>query len=319
LRKTVAEPRSAVPHTTSRHGLMHVLMFLATAFWSANIIAAKEAVPFLGAMTLAQLRLTGAAVLFALVILSPAVRARLRLTRRQWWVLALAAFNGLTLNQILFIGGLSRTSVAHTGLIVALGPVMVLVISCSLRLEPWTPLKVAGMAVSFTGVGILTVADTGGTTGAHWQGDVILVLGSLSFAIFTIQVKEISGQIDALTLNAVAFMMGAILMVPFSAHGLVQVRWQAVPARAWWSVLFMIVLGSVVAYLFYAIALGTLSASRVAAFCYLQPVIAAALGVMLLSEHISRQVIAGGVLILLGVYMTEVEQGREQAPLPEEE
>lgn len=316
MSRTVADAHSTGKQSSSRHGLMHVLMFLATFFWSANIIAAKEAVPAIGAMALAQLRLLGAAILFAFVFLAPSQRARLRLTRRQWWWLALAAFNGLTLNQILFIGGLSRTSVAHTGLIVALGPVMVLVISCTLRLEPWTALKVAGMAVSFSGVAILTITDTGGATGAHWQGDVILVGGSLSFAIFTIQLKEVAGQIDALILNAVAFIMGAVLILPFSARGLLLVRWGDIPPRAWWAVLFMIVFGSVVAYLFYAIALGALSATRVAAFCYLQPVIAAALGVLLLSEHISRQVIAGGVMILLGVYMTEQGQSGEETVVP---
>jgi drug/metabolite transporter (DMT)-like permease len=52
----------------------------------------------------------------------------------------------------------------------------------------------------------------------------------------------------------------------------------------------------------------------VAAFAYLQPVIAAALGVWLLGEALTGRVIGGGALILLGVYLTEHE-GQEGSSL----
>jgi drug/metabolite transporter (DMT)-like permease len=73
----------------------------------------------------------------------------------------------------------------------------------------------------------------------------------------------------------------------------------------------MVGLGTVVAYLIYAFALTELSASRVAAFAYLQPVVAALLGVWLLGERITLRVVAGGGLILLGVYLAERERGEE--------
>jgi drug/metabolite transporter (DMT)-like permease len=71
----------------------------------------------------------------------------------------------------------------------------------------------------------------------------------------------------------------------------------------------MVLLGTVAAYLFYAFALTELSASRVAAFAYLQPVVAALLGVWLLRERITLRVVAGGTLILLGVFLAERERG----------
>lgn len=67
----------------------------------------------------------------------------------------------------------------------------------------------------------------------------------------------------------------------------------------------LVIFGSVAAYLIYAFALSVLSASKAAAFAYLQPLTAVALGVWLLGEHISMREIAAGVLILLGVYLTE--------------
>jgi drug/metabolite transporter (DMT)-like permease len=286
-------------------------MFWGTVFWASNIVAGKEAVGGFSAMGLAQLRLAGAALLFAVLFLAWRGWPDLRLGRRQWLVLLGVAFNGLTLNQICFINGLARTSVAHTGLIVALGPVMTLALACSLRLEPLTLSKLLGMLISFVGVAMLTLGgqETGST--AHWQGDLIVLAGSASFAYYTIQVKEIANRYDTLTLNTLTFALGCALMIPFAARSVIHIRWAKVTPGAWGGLAFMVVLGTVVAYLFYAFALTELAASRVAAFNYLQPVVAALLGVWLLGEKITLPVIGAGALILLGVYLAERERGEE--------
>ena len=290
---------------------MHFLLFWGTVFWASNIVAGKEAVSGFSAMGLAQLRLAGATLLFAALFLAWRGRPELRLRGRQWIALTGVAFNGLTLNQICFINGLARTSVAHTGLIVALGPVMVLALSCLMRLEPLTLPKFLGMLVSFGGVAILTLGGEEAGSAAHWQGDLIVLAGSVSFAYYTIQVKEIANQYDALTLNTLTFALGALLMIPFAARSILNVRWANVTLGAWGGLAFMIVLGTVAAYLFYAFALTELAASRVAAFAYLQPVVAALLGTWLLGERVTLRVVTGGALILLGVYLAERERGEQ--------
>jgi drug/metabolite transporter (DMT)-like permease len=307
-----------VQHATAQahghsHALMHILLFWGTLFWASNIVAGKEAVNGFGAMGLAQLRLAAAALLFAALFLAWRGRPELRLSGRQWLVLTGVAFNGMTLNQICFINGLARTSVAHTGLIVALGPVMVLALSCLMRLEPLTLPKFLGMLISFGGVAILTLGGAERGSGAHWQGDLIVLAGSASFAYYTIQVKEIANRYDALTLNTLTFALGSLLMIPFAARSVLNIHWAKATLGAWGGLAFMVGLGTVVAYLFYAFALTDLSASRAAAFAYLQPVVAALLGVWLLGERITLRVVGSGALILLGLYLAERERGEEGA------
>jgi len=291
---------------------MHLAMLLVTFCWASNIVAGKEALTGFGPMALAQLRVSGAAVVYVAVLLGSRGWACLDLSFREWLRLGLVAVNGITLNQLMFIGGLARTSVAHTGLIVATGPVMVLVLACLLRLETLTVLKFAGMLISFGGVAVLTAEKARGANGGYWAGDLILLAGSAVFAYYTILVKEVAGRFDALTLNALTFGMGALLMLPFSAPSLLRVAWMHLPARAWSGLAYMVILGSVVPYLLFAWALTELAASRVAAFNYLQPVIATGLGIWLLAERLTTKVVAGGVLILVGVYLTERERGEEK-------
>jgi drug/metabolite transporter (DMT)-like permease len=291
---------------------MDFLMFIATFCWAANIIAGKLVLHSMSALALAQIRVTGATILFFVLFFLGRGRAALRLTRREWGFLALTAFFGITLNQLFFISGIGKTSAAHSGLIVALGPVMVLILSCALRLEALTALKTVGAAISLAGVGVLTAGKGAHTSGATWIGDALLLVGSAAFAYYTILLKEVADRYDALTLNTLVFGMGAVFMLPFGARAAARVSWMALSAEAWWGIAFMIILGSVVSYLIYAFALTKLTASRVAAFAYLQPVIAAGLGIWLLGEALSSRVIVGGVLILLGVYLAERERDEEK-------
>jgi drug/metabolite transporter (DMT)-like permease len=297
------------------HALMDFLMLIATFSWAANIVAGKLALHSMSAMALAQVRVTGATILFAIVFFMARGRAALRLTRCEWGFVALTAFFGITLNQIFFITGIGRTSAAHSGLIVALGSVMVLILSCALRLEPLTMLKTVGAVVSLVGVGFLTAGKGAHTSGATWLGDMLVLVGSAAFAYYTILLKEIADRFDALTINTLVFTFGSVFMLPFSVREIVRIPWRGLPAEAWGGIAFMVILGTVVSYLIFAFALTELTASRVAAFAYLQPVIAAGLGIWLLSEYLTLRIVVGGALILLGVYLAERERGEEK-PLP---
>ena len=294
------------------HRLMHVLMLVATFCWAGNIVAVKEALLGFGPLALTMLRVSGAGIIFMLLFLGWRNRPPVRLTRREWLMMALVAMTGVTFNQLFFIAGVSRSSVAHAGLIVALGPVMVLVLSCLLRLEALTVLKFLGMLISFGGVAVLTIGKVNHGAGGHLIGDMILLAGSGVFAGYTILMKEIASQYDAITLNTLAYVIGVLAMLPLGAHSLDGVRWVSVPPVAWVGLAFAIVFGSVVPYLIFTVAINELTASRVAAFSYLQPVIATALGIGMLGEKLTVKIILGGALILSGVYLTERERGEEQ-------
>lgn len=304
-----------MPARHKSHGLMHLLMLFVTICWASNIIAGKESLRCFGSLALAQLRVLGAAAIFSIAFVSSGRLRRLRLSRRDWRFLTAIGATGIALNQLTFIGGMARTSVAHTGLIVALGPVLVLIIAVMIGLESITASKLMGMLVAFSGVGILTLDKAGQGPGGHWVGD-LLMLGSIAvFAAYTILMKEVASDFDPLTLNTLAFGLGAIMMLPFCSHAVLMTNWASINRAAWGGLAFLVVFGSVISYSLFAYVMTELAASRVAAFNYLQPVIASALGIWVLSERLTSKVLIGGSLILLGVYLTERERGEEKEPV----
>lgn len=291
---------------------MHGLMLVATFCWAGNIVAIKDALDGFSVLALTGLRVTGATIIYGVLFFLIRKRLPRRLSLREWFMMGLVALCGVTFNQLFFIAGLSRSPVSHAGLIVALGPVMVLVLSCLMRLESLTVPKFVGMLIAFGGVAVLTTGKATPTHGAYWRGDLILLAGSAVFALYTILVKEVAVKYDALTLNALAYGIGLPLLLPFTAHASLNVRWESVAWHSWWGLGFAILLGSVVPYLLFAIVLTELTAARVAAFAYIQPVIATVFGVWLMHEHLTVKIVVGGILILGGVYLTERERGEER-------
>jgi drug/metabolite transporter (DMT)-like permease len=278
--------------------------------WGANIVAGKEALRGINPLALAEVRAGGTGILC--VVLIAVLRGRpglRRLFRAQWRSLLLVALFGITLNQIGFIGGLSRTSPDHAALVVAVTPALVLALSCLMRLEAFTALKTTGVALAFSGVALLAGTKAGGPNQPHLSGDLMMFAGCIMAAYYTILLKQRADVLDALSLTAIIFLEGAVMLLPVSALPLLHMNWRAVSMPAWWGLAFMIVVASVIAYTIYAFALTELTATRVAAFGYLQPIVATALGIWLLGERLTLRVVISGILILLGVHLTERERG----------
>jgi drug/metabolite transporter (DMT)-like permease len=69
--------------------------------------------------------------------------------------------------------------------------------------------------------------------------------------------------------------------------------------------LYMAAFSSVAAYLIFYYGLQYIPATRMSAFSYLQPPIATTMSWMLLGERVTLPLVAGGLVIFAGVYLTE--------------
>jgi len=284
--------------------VLYALIFLMVAFWSGNYIVGKIALREFTPLMLAGLRIGFAGVLILPVYGWERRRSLTRWTRQDVPLLLGLGVFGVTLNQLFFIVGLSRTSVAHSSIIIGLTPVLVLILASVRGLEGMTWRKAAGMAVALAGVAVLKAFEPAAGT-ATWLGDFFTFLTGLCFAIFTVFGKEVTMLHSSVTVNTFAYVGGAAALAPVtmweaSRHSLAHVS-----AAAWLSVLYMALFPSVIAYLIYYYALTHIAASRVSAFSYLQPVFATAMGVAILGERISASVIVGGLVIFCGIYLAE--------------
>lgn len=287
--------------------LLYPLILLMVGFWSGNYIVGKIALREFPPLLLISLRLAFAGVMILPLYWRERWREpeRTRVSWSDWPALLTLGIMGLSLNQLLFVVGLSRTSVAHSALIVGLIPIMVLLLAAMLKQEHLTFRKTMGMGIALAGVGILKAFEVRQEGGPTWLGDLYIFLSTLTFATFTVFGKRATKRYSAVTVNTFGYVGGGVTLLPVIFWGFSGFSYARVSTMAWASLLYMAIFPSVVAYLIYYYALKRIPASRVSAFSYLQPVLAMAMGVMILGERVTGSLLLGGTVIFSGVYLTE--------------
>jgi drug/metabolite transporter (DMT)-like permease len=97
---------------------------------------------------------------------------------------------------------------------------------------------------------------------------------------------------------------GAVLLVLSAVTGeFSSLHLGQVSARSWLALAYLIVIGSIVAFSAYGIAVRTLPTATVATYAYVNPVIAVLLGALILGENLTTMMIIGGVLIIGAVVL----------------
>ena len=283
---------------------LYSLLGLMLLFWSLNYIIGKIALREFPPVLLTCVRTTIAGAFILPIYLWRESGRRKTWAWHELRGLLLLGIFGVIANQLFFVLGLAWTSVGHAAIIMTLMPVMVLLLAAFVGQERITARKVAGMIVAATGVGALQLEKKSGSS-ATLLGDSFTFLCVVSLAIFTVRSKQIIERYGSLTINTVAYAGGALAIAPITIwlslrHGLGRVS-----AAAWWSVAYMSVFSSVLAYFIYSYALTHMPASRASAISYLQPLGATVLAVALLGEPVTGMLVIGGVLVLAGVFVTE--------------
>jgi drug/metabolite transporter (DMT)-like permease len=291
--------------------VLYALISAMVLLWSANFIVAKVALREFPPLLLGAMRIGLAGVFLAPVywLKAHASGKGIRPDRGLSLLIFLAACN--VGNQLLFLIGLKRTSVAHSSLIIGMGPIFILVIAAIIGLERITLRKAAGMSIALAGVAVLAhqalgqSASGSGQTEATLAGDAITALACMMFSLYAVYGKKATESYGTIAVNGFAYMCGAVLLAPVVLWQARQFPFAQVSAAGWASLIYMALFPSAICYLIYYYALSRISASRVSAFIYLEPVIATLIAVAFLGERITAPLLASGTVIFTGVYLTE--------------
>lgn len=293
--------------------LLYTLVLLTVLGWSFNFIIAKITLRYINPFALTSFRIELSGLLMVPIYFTRPRRSRLN--RKDLWIFAVLGFWGVAVNRGLFIVGLNYTTAAHSALIVASGPILVLLLARAYKLEKITRAKITGMATCFAGVAILVVGDELHRHSGTWIGDLIALAGTCGFALYMVLGKRVARQYDTISMNTFCNLAGAIFLLPLCVHEAARLDWSAVGAAGWFGLAYTVLVSSIGAYLIFFWALAHLPASRLAVFTYLETPLAALLAVLVLGESPTLALLIGGGLILAGVYLAEFGPGSEAVPV----
>jgi len=233
---------------------------------------------------------------------------------RRWHrgVLVAAAL-GVAGYQLSFFTAVSETGVA-IGTVVALGsgPSFAGLLGAMVRGERLSGRWAACTALAVGGVALLVL---GGETAAVSVPGVLAALGAgFSYATYTVASKSLLADGHSPEgVMAGAFGLGAVLLLPVLP--LAGAGWLA-SADGLALALYLGAVPTAVAYLLFARGLRSLSAAETATLTLAEPLTAAALGVVVLSEQMQATGIAGAALVIAGLAAMALPGWRRPLPVP---
>jgi len=271
--------------------------------WSFNYIACKIALRHMDALSLASFRMELAAAIVLPIFFSRG--GRLPHRPRDLWIFVYLAFFGIVINQGGFILGLSYTTSQHSVIIIALGPIIVLLLAVAMKLEFLTPAKILGMGISFIGVILLETERGSPVHSPLLFGDLVTLAGATGYSIYAVLGKKVVNRYDAFTLSVGNIAASAVIVLPLAVRQGMRLNWASVGWASWAGMAYMAIFSSILAYTLFYWVLRYMEASRVSAVNYFQTLIVIVLASVILGERPSQHLLMGGALVLLGVYLAE--------------
>jgi len=180
--------------------------------------------------------------------------------------------------------------------------------------QPWTVRVWAGTAIGLVGVAFVA-RPAGGVEPGHWPAIVALQVAALSWTVGSLYAQSVPKRLPLLTASAVEMIAGsAVLFLESRLFGEDLARLGTASSSAWLGLAYLGVFGSLVGFTAFAYCLNELPASTVGTYAYVNPVVAVALGAVVLGETVSGGLVLGAVLILLAVLLSTMRKRPARPP-----
>jgi drug/metabolite transporter (DMT)-like permease len=282
-----------------------LLLALTAAMWGANGAVSRAAVGEISPMTMVTLRwLIVCGVLLPLLGRELAAQAPVLL--RRWRYVALMALSGYTGFNVLFYLAGYWTSAVNITLLQGSIPPMVLAGAALFKGLRVTPLQMAGMAVSFVGVGLIAVRGDLAHLGAlaFNLGDLMLLAACALYAGYTVALRDRPHLPPAVFFVGMAI-AAFLASIPFMAAEIAMGKTYWPTGKGFALVAFVAIFPSLLSQLFFMRAVELIGPNRAGIFTNLTPLFGAFFAIVLLGEPFHLYHAAALALGLGGIALAE--------------
>jgi drug/metabolite transporter (DMT)-like permease len=279
-------------------------MFLTVVVWGMNFSAIKIALREFTPYSFNGPRLTLASLLLLFFLWKK--EGGFSLGRAELVRLVVLGIIGNTIYQTLFINGINLTTASSTSLVMTMTPIFIALMSAIFIRERIHWAGWAGIFISFFGLYLVIFGPSLGASFSRrdLRGDLLILLGNLCWAAYTVFSKPLLGRLSPLKLTSLTLAFGTFFYLPITAVDVLRFPWGSLSLRSWGAFLFSGVFAIATCYVIWYSSVGRVGNTKTGIYGYITPVFTVFFAHLFLSERITAYQVIGALIILLGFYLT---------------
>ncbi len=292
----------------SRKTVLIILAFFAIyVIWGSTYLLNKIAVSQLQPFFLSSIRFIVASII--IFIIAKSLKVKLSITKKQFVNTTISGFFFLTLGNGLAVVALQYIDSSFAALEVSAQPLVVLIMMRILLGKRISMMSYIGVVLGFIGIFLLVSQKQIISKEGQVLGMILIFACMLSWAYGSIFVGKANMPSNIFVNAGYQMLTGGIMLgiisLIFNESWSLPNMWQT---DVQWSMLGLIIFGSIIAFTSFNYLLKEVSPEKVATNTYVNPIIALILGWWILDEHITMQSIIAAVVLLTGVYFINTKR-----------
>ncbi len=289
-------------------GLPILALCWVSFFWGTTWIASKEGVRHMPALQLVAIRQFLGGILyigFFLMKKTPWPKAK------QWKTILILSLLNFVLSNGLSTWGIKYISSGLGAILGAIFPIWIVIISF-FKGERLSKLSVAGLLICFGGVCLIFYDHLKDFLQPDFSFGIFLSLtATLTWAFGTLYTKKKAASFNPYFSLGLQMLISSIITFSVVGASGISIPLAAIPAAAWWSIAYLVVIGSVLTFIAFIYALQKLPAEVNSIYAYINPIVAVLLGAVIFGEPLTIYIAIGGTIVLVGLFLVNLSMRKK--------
>jgi len=316
------------PLTIRKKGTRSKAIFalaLVCFLWGTTWLASKEGVRRMPALQMASIRQLIAGSIYVAFFLIKGVPLP---KGKEWRPILVLSFLNFIMSNGLSTWGVQYISAGLGSIMGAIFPLWLVIIGLFSSAGKMPRKAIIGLLLGFAGICVIFYEHLADFLIPEFQFGVVLsLIATWTWAFATLYTKKQAAIFNPyFSLGLQMLISGIILFTLTNLIGTVHIGNKSVtyaiplaqiPWQSWLSIAYLIIFGSLIAFICYLYALQNLPTEQASIYAYINPMVAVLSGALILGEKLSVFIGVGGTVTLLGVYLVN-RAFKSGVPAPEQ-
>lgn len=282
--------------------------------WGTTWVASKQGVLHMPPLQLAGFRQSIAGIIYIIYFTAKGAKWP---KGREWYIIGVLGFLNILCSNGLTTWGVKYISAGLGAIIAATFPLWMVIMGLFTSKEKIPINALKGFLLGFGGICIIFYEHLHDFLNPEFLfGISISLTASWTWALGTLFTKKEARDFNPyFSLGFQMFLSGLVLLITAYSSGnttpITEIPWQA-----WTAIGYLVLFGSVFAFIAYLYSLQHLSVEQMSIYAYINPIVAVILGSLFFNEDLTVFIVAGGAVTLYGVYM--INNALRKVPVDED-